>query len=44
MNRMKSKNHRTGTYEINIISLSCFDYKIHTLSNGYDLLVLGCQS
>ena len=25
MNRIQSKDHRTGTYEINKISLSCFD-------------------
>ena len=28
INRMKSKNHRIGTYKINKISLSCFDDKI----------------
>ena len=31
MNRIPSKNHRIGTYEINKISLSCFDDKIQTL-------------
>ena len=28
MNRTQSKDHRMGTYEINKISLSCFDDKI----------------
>ena len=27
MNRIQSKDHRIGTYEINKISLSCFDDK-----------------
>ena len=29
MNRIQSKDHRIGTYEINKISLSCFDGKIY---------------
>ena len=29
MNRIQSKNHRIGTYEINKISLSCFHEKIY---------------
>ena len=29
MNRIRSKDHRTGTYEINKISLSCFDGKMY---------------
>ena len=33
-----------GTYEINKISLSCFDYKIYIENNGYDGLALGYQS
>ena len=28
MNRIQSKNHKIGTYEINKISYSCFDCKI----------------
>ena len=36
MNRIQSKNHRIETCEINKISLSCFDDKIHILNNGYD--------
>ena len=42
MNRIQSKNRRIGTYEINRISFSCFDNKIHILNNGYDRLALGC--
>ena len=41
MNRIKSKDHRIGTYEINKISLSCFDDKIFIQNNGYDGLALG---
>ena len=29
MNRIQSKNHKIGTYEINMISLSCFGDKIY---------------
>ena len=44
MNRIQSKDHRTGTYKINKISLSCFDNKIYIESNAYDGLPLGYQS
>ena len=37
MNRIQSKDHRTATYEIKKILLSCFDDK----NNGYDGLALG---
>ena len=40
MSRIQS-NHRIGTYEINKISLSCFDDKIYMQNNGYDRLALG---
>ena len=40
MNRIKSKDHRRGTYEISKISLSCFDDKIYILKYGYDGLAL----
>ena len=40
MNRIQSKGHKTGTYEIKKLSLSCFDNKIHILNNG---LALGYQ-
>ena len=44
MNRIQSKDHKIGTYEINKISLSCFDNKIYNQNNGYDRLGLGYQS
>ena len=34
MNRIQSKDHRIGTYEINKISLSCFYDKIYIQNNG----------
>ena len=42
--RIQSKGHRIGTYEINKISLSCFDDKIYIQNNGYDGLALGYKS
>ena len=44
MNRIRSKDQRIRAYEINKISLSCFDDKIYIQNNGYDELTLGCQS
>ena len=44
MNRIQSKDHRTGTYEINKISLPFFDDNIYRQNNGYDGLALGYQS
>ena len=41
MNRIQSKNHRIGTYEINKISLSWFDDKIYILNTGYNRLAIG---
>ena len=41
MNRIQSKNHRTGACEINKIWLSCFDDKIYIQNNGYARLALG---
>ena len=41
MNRIQSKDHKTGTYEKNKISLSCFDDKIYIQNNGCDGLSLG---
>ena len=40
INRIQSKDHRIGTYEINKISLSCFDHKIYIQNNGCDGLAL----
>ena len=34
MRRIKSKKHKIGTYEINKISLSCFDDKRFALDDG----------
>ena len=40
MNRIQSKDHKIGTYEIDKISLPCFDDKIYIQNNGYDALEL----
>ena len=39
--RIQSKDHRIGIYEINKISLYCFDDKIYIQNKGYDELALG---
>ena len=44
VNRIQSKDRRIRTYEINKISLSCFDDKIYIKDNEYYGLALGCQS
>ena len=44
MNRIESKDHKIGIYEIDKISLSCFDDKIYIQNNEYDGLALGYQS
>ena len=44
MNRIQSKDHKMGSYEINKISLSCFDDKIYIQNNKVDGLALGYQS
>ena len=36
MNRIQSKDHKIGTYEINKISLSCFDDKFYIQNNRCD--------
>ena len=41
MNRIQSKDHSIGTYEINKISLSCSDDQIYIQNNGCDGLALG---
>ena len=41
MNTIQSTDNRIGTYEINKISLSCFDDKIFIQNNGYFGLALG---
>ena len=41
MKRIQSKVNKIRTYEINKISLFCFDDKIYIQNNGYDGLALG---
>ena len=41
MNRIRSKDQGIETFEINKVSLSCFDDKIHIQTNGCDGLALG---
>ena len=36
MKRIQAKKHKIGTYEIDKISLSCFDDKRFVLDNGVD--------
>ena len=50
MRRIQSKKHKLGTYEIDKISLSCFDDKryvlddeIHTLAYFYKDSVTSCK-
>ena len=38
MKRIQAKKHKIGTYEINKISLSCFDDKRHVLDDGIHTL------
>ena len=44
MNRNQIKSHRIRTYEMNKISLTCFDDKIHILNNEYNGLALGYKN
>ena len=34
MKRMQAKKHKVGTYEIDKISLSCFDHQRYVLDDG----------
>ena len=38
MKRIQSKKHKIGTYEVNKISLSCFDDKRFILGYGFHAL------
>ena len=38
MRRIQSKKHKMGTYEINKVSLLCFDDKRFVLNNGIHTL------
>ena len=44
INRIQSKDHRIGTYEIKNISLSCFHDNIFIQNSAYDRLALGYLS
>ena len=44
MNRIQSKDHRIGTYQIKKISSPCFDDKIYIHNNGYNGLAHAYQS
>ena len=44
INKIQSKDHQIGTYEIKKIYLSCFDEKIYIQNNRCDGLALGCQN
>ena len=39
MKRIQAKKHKIGTYEIDKISLSCFDDKRYVLDDGVNTLV-----
>ena len=38
MKRIQAKKHKIRTYEIDKISLSCFDYKRYVLDDGVNTL------
>ena len=38
MNRIESKSHRIGTYDVCKILLSCFNYKRYVLDDGINSL------
>ena len=44
MKTIRSNNHQLGSYEINKISLSCFDDKRFILSDGISTLAYGYQN
>ena len=41
MKTIRSKNHQLGSYEINKVSLSCFDDKRYILENGINSYAYG---
>ena len=41
MKTIRSKNHELGSYEINKVSLSCFDDKRYILDNGHESYAYG---
>ena len=40
MKRIQSKLHKTGTYDVCKISLSCFDDKRYVLNDGVNTLLI----
>ena len=44
MKRIQAKKHKKGTYQINKISLSCFDDKRQVLDDGIHTLTLKIAS
>ena len=44
MNRMQSKEHKIGNYEVKKVSLSWFYDKIYIQNNGHDGLAFGYQN
>ena len=43
MKRIQAKKHKIGTYEINKISLLCFDDKIQVLDDGILLQLISIK-
>lgn len=41
MKTIRSQNHQLGSYEINKVSLSCFDDKRYILDNGHESYAYG---
>ena len=41
MKTIRSQNHQLGSYEINKVSLSCFDDKRHISNNGIESYAYG---
>ena len=41
MKTIRSQNHQLGSYEINKVSLSCFDDKRYILDNGQESYAYG---
>ena len=41
MKKIRSQNHKLGSYEINKVSLSCFDDKRYILEDGVNSYAYG---
>ena len=44
MKRIQSQKHKLGIYEIDKISLSCFDNKLYVLGDGIRMLAYFCKN